>query len=124
MADPTIDWTYGSTSLTLPAPDYPEEPGDALAQHRSRTFGGHVTSVTRSAGTLTTPVLHFTDLSEVEYNALASFITTTVVGATYAFTYTDWEAVAWTVKYMGGLPGKQIAFGQWVCNIILAVIPT
>ena len=124
MAALLINFTYGSTSLDLPTPDYPEEPGDALAQHRSRTMGGHVTSVTRSAGTVETPILHFTDLSEADYNALASFINTTVVGATYAFTYTDWESVAFNVKYMGGLPGRQVQFGQWVVDLILAVIPT
>ena len=125
MAAPdTINFTYLSTSLDLPTPDYPEIPGDALAQHRSRTMGGHVTSVTRSAGTIETPVLNFTDLDETEYNALAAFINTTVVGATNAFTYTDWESVAKTVKYMSGLPGRQLQFEQWVVTLVLAVIPT
>ncbi len=119
-----INFTYGSTSLDLTVPDYPEEPGDALAQHRSRTMGAHVTSVTRSAGTVATPVLHFTDMSETDYNALVSFINTTVVGATYAFTYTDWDVVAHAVKYMGGLPGKQLQLDQWVVDLVLAVIPT
>ncbi|OHE69809.1 MAG: hypothetical protein A2Z99_08195 [Treponema sp. GWB1_62_6] len=115
--------TYGSTTLELPSPDYPEEPGDVLVQRRARTFGGHVTSVTLSAGMVSTPTLHFTDLTEAQYNALASFVNTTVVGATYAFTYTDWEAGAFTVKYMGGLPGKQVGYEQWVVDLVLAVIP-
>lgn len=118
-----INFTYGSTSLDLPTPDFPEEPNDALVQHRARTFGGHVTSVTISAGTLRTPVLHFTDLTETEYNSLVSFINTTVVGATYAFTFTDWESVAWTVKYMGGLPGNQPEYDRWTVDLVLAVIP-
>ena len=118
-----VTFTYGSTVLDLPTPDYPEDPGAVLVQQRFRTMGGHVTSVTRSAGTIYTPVLHLTDLSEAEYNGLVSFIHTTAVGATYTFTFTDWESVSWQVKYMGGLPGKQTEFDRWVVDLVLAVIP-
>lgn len=118
-----VTFTYLSTVLDLPTPDYPEEPNNGLVQVRSRTHGGHVTSVTMSTATISTPVLHFTDLTEAEYNALVAFINTTVIGATYAFTYTDWESASFTVKYMGGLPGKQVAYDQWVVDLVLAVIP-
>jgi hypothetical protein len=120
----SVTLTYLSTVLSLPTPDFPEDPGSALRQARMRAMGGSVKSVTFSSGTVDDPIYHFTDMTEAEYNSLVSFINTTVIGATYAFTFTDWEAVTTTVKYMGGLPGRQIEFDRWVVDLALSVVPT
>ena len=120
----TINWTYGSTSLDLPAPGFPERPGDGLVQRRTRTYGGNVVARTEAIGDIETPTLHFTPLTDAQYDALFDFLTVTVVGATYPFTFTDWDSVAHTVKYLGGLPGKGNAFDVWAVDITLAVLPT
>jgi len=119
----SVTLTSGSTVVTLPTPDYPEDPGDALRQTVMRAMGGRIVSVTQSNGVIRDPVLHFTDLSETDYNNLASFINNTVVGATTSFTYTDWDSTSYTVRYVSGIPGQQVDLDQWVVDLALAVVP-
>lgn len=115
----TVTLVYTSTTVTLPAPTYPEEPGNTLQQSIMQSMSGRVMSVTRIAGTLTNTVLHFR-LNETDYNLLDSFIRTTVTGASLAFTYTDHESVAHTAaRYLGGLPGTQADLNDWVVDLRL-----
>jgi hypothetical protein len=102
MADVTL--VYSSTTVTLPAPDHPEELNENLIQRRARAMGGRVVSITRSTTTISNPIFHWSYLSEAKYNALKTFIYTTVKGTQLPFTYTDHEGTAQAnTYYMGGL---------------------
>ena len=111
-------------SAALPTPDYPNEPGGALIQHIFRTPAGRVTSVAISNGPIYEPVLHFTDISQAEYDTLETFINTKVTGGKDPFIYTDWDGESYTVKYLSGLPGHQITDDQWAVDLTLLVVPT
>jgi len=120
----TIIFDDGSApAVNFPAPDHPEEWREDLQQVRARAMGGRVVSVTRSASTLKNPILHWTSMDETDYNAMVTFIFTTVEGSTTQFTFTDWESTAHTVKYMGGLEkARSVGFDQWTVDLQLAVI--
>jgi hypothetical protein len=117
----TVNFTYSATSVTVDAPTYPEEPGDALQQAVAQSMSGRVMSVTRKAGTITSTVLHFR-LTEAQYNNLRGFFYTTVSGATLDFTYTDHESTAWTATYLGGLPGAQLDYDDWAVDLRLRLV--
>ena len=117
----TVTLAYSSTTVTLPAPDYPEEPGTVLQQSISQSMSGRVMSVTRNAGVITTPPYPF-KLTESAYNSLVSFIQTTVSGATTVFTYTDHDSTAWNATYLSGIPGKQVAFDDWAVDLKMRLV--
>ena len=120
MAD--VIFTYSSTTATLPAPDHPEEVNENIIQKRSRAMGGRVVSITRSTTTISNPILHWSYLSEAKYNALKTFINTTVKGTQLPFTYTDHEGTAQAnTYYMGGLEkAKSTDSDSWQVDIQLA----
>ena len=122
MADVILQ--YSATIVNLPAPDHPEEPGEELHQNTMVAMGGRVTSVTRAAGLKTRPILHYTDLDETDYNALRNFINNTVVGSKLSFTYTDWDSVAHTARYLSGIPGRSNVFDSWSVDLELMIIST
>jgi len=117
----TVNFTSGATSIDVTAPTYPEEPGNTLQQVVAQSMSGRVMSVTRNAGTITTPTVHL-QLAETEYDDLVSFIYTTVSGATTSFSYTDHESVTWTATYLGGLPGAQVDYDDWRVDLRMRLV--
>ena len=117
----TVTLVYTATTVTLPAPSYPEDPGNTLQQAIMQSMSGRVMSITRVAGTIINATLHFR-LNETDYNSLDSFIRTTVTGAPLEFTYTDHEGTAWTATYLGGLPGLQLDLDDWAVELRLNLV--
>ena len=123
MANATITFTYGSTTVEVSTPDYPEHPGEYLDQFISRAMGGRVTAITRGSGTIKEPVLVWEELSNSEFTALKDFFFTTTNGAENEVTYTDWDGNVHTVKYLGGLErAEQIDFDSWKVELKLAIV--
>lgn len=117
-----VSFAYSSTTVTVPAPDHPEEMRENLIQKRSRAMGGRVVSITRSTSTIKNPILHWSYLGETDYNNLRNFIYTTVKGTQLAFTYTDHDGNAQAnTYYMGGLESAISSdFDSWSVDIQLA----
>jgi hypothetical protein len=123
MAATSINFTYGSTSLDLPANEYPGEPWEDIDQMRTVAMGGRVVSRTRTASTFNNPVLHWTQLDDPKKTELDTFIFGIVLGSFYPFTFTDVWADTYTVRYMGGLEAaKMVQDYLWELTLKLAVI--
>lgn len=123
MSTQTFTFTYGSTVLTVPTPQYPEEWGHDLNQWRSRAMGGRVVAVTRSTTQVRNPTLHWTGLSDADYAALRDFWYTTVGGSDNDVTWYDWNGSTWTVRYLGGLEeAKATEYDSWTVDLQLAVV--
>ena len=119
----TISMAYSSTTINIATPDHPEQWKEDLQQVRSRAMGGRVVSVTRTASALKNPVLHWSSMTEANYNTLKTFINTTISGTTNSFTFTDWDSTGHTAYYMGGLEkARSTTFNTWVVDIQLAII--
>jgi parallel beta-helix repeat protein len=119
----TVTFTYNATTITLPAPDYPGEPGIDLDQQRFRAMGGRVVSVTLSGSLKATPTLHWSLLGDTDFEALKAFIYTTVSGATNAFFYTDWTGETITAKYLGGIEAaRMVNYDAWEVHLRLAEV--
>tara|TARA_R110000824_G_scaffold394220_2_gene593857 strand:+ start:454 stop:819 length:366 start_codon:yes stop_codon:yes gene_type:complete len=118
----TVTLYKSPTTVTLPAPSYPEEPGNVLAQKITQSMSGRVMSVTRASGTIINATLHF-NLNETQYNALDAFITSTIIGAKHTCVYTNHEGVAFTSTYLGGMPGMQSDLDNWNVALRMHLVP-
>lgn len=105
----TISCTYGATSITIATPDYPEHWGAELDQYRSQALGGRIWTVARSTTVRLTPVLSWSRMTEAQYDALYSFIMTTVNGSKNEWTLVDWDSTSWTATYLGGIEAAEMA---------------
>lgn len=120
MASTTITLTFGSTTITIDTPDYPEDLRRHLDQWRSQAIGGRIWSVTRSTDVRREPIFHWNRLPELQFDNLFSFITSTVEGSTNDFDLTDWDGTTWTATYLGGLENaKMVEYDGYAVDLTL-----
>ena len=123
MANLTITFTFGITTITVDTPDFPEEWHKVLDQAVQQAMGGRITALTRSSGVIQRPVFHWKQLPESQLNALQTFFTVTVSGAASNVTLVDWDGNSLTVRYLGGLENAvQDQLDNWRLDLRLAVI--
>jgi len=123
MATETFTVAYGMTTVTLPTPEYPEKPGADLDQYRAAAMGGAVWTVTRSSGAIYYPELSWQTMEDAYFQALKTFILTTVSGSEHDFTLTDWDGTVWTATYLGGIEeAEQADYDCWRVSLRLHLV--
>lgn len=120
MPDPTVTFSLGSETITVPGPDYPEHPGSSLAQFTQVAMGGRVTTLTQATAQQFNPILTWTALPDADFLVLEDFFNTVAIGAENEVNYTDYRGASWTAIYLGGLAeAEQDEFGHWVLKLRL-----
>ena len=106
-------FTSGATVVTVRSPLFPFKVDHLHMQAKQFTEGGTLL-VQELADPIEVMVFHFENLSDTERNNLYSFYNTTVDGAATAFTFTDPDAVDWTVKWMDDqFDFEMVSEGRW-----------
>lgn len=124
MSDQQISFSYDATTVTFPVGrKYPEQPQEDLRQNRSRAMGGRLVTITHDATPLSDPVVHLR-ITDAKFTELRNFIYVTVLGSTYAYTFTDYDASTKTVKYIGGIrEARRVSHGRWAVEVRMAEVP-
>jgi len=114
-----------STTVTVNAPQYPEQRGESYPMIYGRTMGGGIKVADLGPGTATVfrnPTLVFDRLSNTQYEALRDFLKTNAQYSKNSFRYTDPFGTQHTnMHYTGGLEGFRSSVGNfWSGTINLA----
>lgn len=116
---PTVTFTKGVTSVTVPAPARLVRNVARLAQAKGRTAGGEVFAHDLG-GTVYEAELEFRSLTSVEKDALAAFFKDTARGMLETWTYTDPAGGQRTARFTeAALVFVQFARNVWDCSLRL-----
>ena len=98
-----IYFTKGSTFVGLKDPTWPEGPEVITRQVVGMSGGGAIkVAITGDPDTIVRLV--FRNIPAAQYNALLTFVKTTVSFTGYTFAYRDWNLVTTTnMRYMRGI---------------------
>jgi len=124
----SITFTYSETSITLPSPNYPAQLRPKRIQVVNAAIGGRIDVTDLGEGVggeLINPALAWKKLPDSDYQDLYDFINTTVNRSELSFTFTDWNAVSYTVRYWRGLENFALsAYGHWIGTLELREVPS
>lgn len=117
----TVTFTYSATTITLPAPTHATEPA-RYPQILGMTWGGGMKIADLGDGTSHAEIaITWDGLAETEYGYLQSFLGTTVLWSSLAFTYVDHKGVSRTnMHYVSGWEQfDQVDYDNWTGTIVI-----
>jgi len=116
---PTVTFTKGETSVTVPAPARMVGNAARMAQAKGRTSGGDVFAYDLG-GTVHEAEIEFRSLTSAEKDALATFFKDTARGMLETWTYTDPAGGGRTARFAEpALVFVQFARNVWDCSLRL-----
>lgn len=123
MANTTVVFDTGVTSITIPTPAHGSRTGQAPNQILGWTAGGSPRSTIINPTDAYEPELFWDVLLDADYSSLFTFIETTCNWHQTSFTYTDHDGTDHdNCYYVGGLPFESVGQGggyYWTGRLLI-----